>query len=173
MIYKISPNFLILTLFCFITFSSYSQNFEWLNYTSNNQSEIIKDMVVDVNENVIELIQTKPKIQSQIVNPFKLRKINSIGVEQWTKTLSIQDAVSIDTDSNGNIFLLGCSNGVTDLDPDPQIVNSFFANNSGAGLGNNEALFVLKLNRHQLKPTQAKKYKLTRIALRLKFPCFK
>ena len=146
MIYKISPKFLILTLFCFITFSSFSQNFEWLNYTTNNQSEIIKDMVVDVNENVIQLIQTKPKIQSQLANPFRIRKINSSGVEIWVRTLTLQDAVSIDTDSNGNIFLLGCSNGTTDLNPDPLIENSFFSNNSGAGLGNNEALFVLKLN---------------------------
>ena len=146
MVKKILRRFLILTLFCFTNFLGYSQNFEWLNYTSNNQSEIIKDMVVDINENVIELIQTKPKIQSQTANPFKIRKINSSGVEQWTKILNIQDAVSIDTDSNGNVFLLGCSNGITDLNPDPQIVNSFFSNNSGAGLGNNEALFVLKLD---------------------------
>ena len=143
---KLTTKFLASTLFYFLTFLSHSQNFEWLNYTTNNQSEVIKEMVVDINENVIELIQTKPKIQSQIANPFKIRKTNSSGVEQWTKILNIQDAVSIDTDSNGNIFLLGCSNGITDLDPDPQIVNSFFANNSGAGLGNNEALFVLKLN---------------------------
>jgi hypothetical protein len=127
-------------VFCF------SQNLEFLNYTTNNQSEIIKEMVVDINENVIQLIQTKPKVLSQLFNPFKIRKINNNGVELWTRVLDVQDAVSIDTDSNGNIFLLGSSNGTTDLNPDPNTINSFFTNNSGAGFGNNEALFILKLN---------------------------
>lgn len=137
----------LLALLCFICHISYSQNFEWLNYTSNNQSEIIKDMVVDENENIIQLIQTTPKIvnQAQLLKLFKIRKINTSGVELWTKSLNVQDVVSLDTDSNGNVFLLGCSNGTTDMNPDPQINNNFFTNNSGAGFGNNEALFVLKL----------------------------
>lgn len=133
-------------LFCLTNVFCFSQNLEFLNYTTNNQSEIIKEMVVDINENVIQLIQTKPKVLSQLFNPFKIRKINNNGVELWTRVLDVQDLVSIDTDSNGNIFLLGSSNGTTDLNPDPNIINSFFTNNSGAGFGNNEALFILKLN---------------------------
>jgi hypothetical protein len=120
----------------------------WLDYTTNSQSEIIKEMVIDNSGNIIQLIQTAPWIPTQPWGggPFKIRKINSSGLQLWTKTLDVQMAVSIDTDSNGNIFILGSSGGTTDLNPDPLVINSYFTSNSGAGLGNNRALFVLKLN---------------------------
>ena len=112
---------LFLILILFISHYSFSQGLEWLDYTTNNESEIIADMVVDETGNIIQLIQSNPTMALNPAGPFgfSIRKIDDNGVEQWFESLDnygITRATSIDTDSNGNIFILSFQ-GVLKLNP--------------------------------------------------------
>lgn len=136
---------LYLILFPFFL-TSYSQNLEWLDYNDNPQDEIIRDMVVDLNGNTIQLISTQPWQTPQFYKTNHIiRKLDPNGAQLWSKSFFVNKITSIDTDSNGNIFVLGSSSQTTDLNPDPNIVNSFYANANYTG-NFNRALFVLKLN---------------------------
>lgn len=126
---------------------SWGQTLEWLDYAEDNQDQITRDITVDVDGNVIQIIQNKPWVPSQpwAGGPYVIRKVNPVGIEQWSIDLNVQKAVSIDTDSNGDIFILGCSGQTTDLNPDPNVADTYYANANFTG-NFNRALFVLKLN---------------------------
>ena len=131
------------SLFIFLLFQfSFTQGLQWLDYTNNNESEIITDMVVDVNGDIIQLIQSSPNYAS---NPegtyeFSIRKIDDDGIELWFESLvdyGISRATSIDTDSDGNIFILSFQ-GVLKLNSngDYQILSTI-----GCAVGDSDCTF--------------------------------
>lgn len=133
----------LILFFFFIT--SYSQNLEWLDYNDDSQDEIMRDMVIDINGNTIQIILTQPwQIQSGKSDHI-IRKLDLNGIPLWSKLFYVNKITSIDTDSNGNIFVLGSSSGTTDLNPDPSVSDTFFTNRNSSG-NLNRALFVLKLS---------------------------
>lgn len=139
-------NKLVFFVLILLNFCGYSQSLEWIYYSENEKDEIIKDMTVDFEGNVIQLILTQPWETPRFPKSNHIiKKLDQNGTLLWSKSLLVNKIVSIDTDSNGNIFVLGASEGNTDLNPDPDVVNSFYANVSYTG-NFNRALFVLKLN---------------------------
>jgi hypothetical protein len=135
----------MLRLFYLIIFistvkSSSAQKLEWVYSTEDSQEVMLVDMVIDTFGNVWQILETE---SSQI----KIRKLDSNGQQLWSGTIGMCKVKSIDSDSQGNLFLLGSYKGYAsqDLNPDPAVNNYFSANNAGSS-GFNTAVFILKIN---------------------------
>ncbi len=126
-----------------------AQNFDWGFTLGTSQSEEGSNVTRDVNGNVFI---TGPLLGTLDFNPgpgvnnlslsgpasIFIAKYNSKGTYQWAKTLPTNNYVmakDIVTDKYGNVYVLGQSTGVIDLDP-----------GSGTVLDSGFLFFILKLN---------------------------
>ncbi len=76
-----------------------------------NDTDVIRDMKVDKNGNVFILANSK--VTGEGINILTI-KLNSAGTASWVKSYNgsangNDDARSIDTDNNGNVYITGCA----------------------------------------------------------------
>jgi hypothetical protein len=133
-----------ITLFILlISLFSHSQQLDWVKSTSYSQETKTVAMTVDDLGGIWHVIENSGVYYNTVI-----RKMNSNGDIIWSGEIGICKVVSIDHDSQGNIFILGsfwggCFN--VDFNPSPTITNNVSPNNAGAS-GCNTPIFILKLD---------------------------
>ncbi len=131
----------IITLSIIFIFKHFGhgQTIDWLSYYGTSQdNHQSSNLTLTTNGDVIQIIQNSQDVL--------IKKTSTNNTEIWSGLITNCKVYSIDTDLNGNIFLLGNFDGPTDLDPTAGTNYIYPLWYNGGSICCNRAMFVTKLN---------------------------